>query len=133
MQNRHDNEIKFTRRAATAVLLGSFAALTASGAYAQKPPPPPIKGKIYPKAKDDRTPASRIIQLNPGQKKVDPKVLKTAPTIQQYAKIQAKKPKARPFQRQISPAPQLPIGKSAGVVRPGAPVKPSSTPVKPKK
>lgn len=132
MQKRYDTKSPGKRTTAT-LLLGAWVALAASGAYAQKPPPPPIKGKTYPKAKDDRTPPARVIQLNPGQKKVDPKVLKTAPTVYQFSKATAKKPKVRPAQRMISPAPPLPVGKSSGVVRPSAPAKRSTTPAKPKR
>ena len=132
MQKRSESKFPSTRTTA-AFLLGTLVTLAAGGAYAQKPPPPPIKGKTYPNAKDDRTPPARVIQLKPGQKKIDPKVLKAAPTVSQFVKAKAKNPKARPVQRQISPAPPLPVGKSVGVVRPGAPVKPLSTPAQPKR
>lgn len=132
MQNRYDSTSK-SKRAALAFLLGAFVAPAGSAAYAQKPPPPPIKGKTYPKAKNDRLPPARIIQLNPGQKKIDPKLLKAAPTVHQFVKAKAKKPKARPVQRQISPAPPLPVGKSAGVVRPAAPAQRVNASAKPKK
>lgn len=121
------------QRAAGVAFLGAFLALPGSGAHAQKPPPPPKPGKIYPQAKDDRTPPARVIRLNPGQKKIDPKLLKTAPTVAQYVKAQAKQPRPRPVQRQISPAPPLPVGKSTGIVRPLPPARPVRPPAKAKR
>ncbi len=68
------------------LLLGAVLAMVAGQVQAQKspppPPPPPKKGKVYPKAKDYGQPA-RILKLNPDQKKIDPKLLKTAPTVDQ--------------------------------------------------
>lgn len=82
---RHNQGVE-ARRLRSALLLGAMLALVAGHAQAQKsappPPPPPKKGKVYPKAKDYGPPA-RILKLDPEQKKIDLKLLKTAPTVNQ--------------------------------------------------
>src|SRR5688500_4621623 len=83
--------------AALFVLLGG-----AGAALGQGPPPaPPKDARKLPRQKPDTRPPPRIIRLKPGQTRITPDQLRSAPTPAQRAVQHRKNPTPRP----VKPAP----------------------------
>lgn len=89
------------------LLLGLALSAATTAALAQAAPPaPPKDAKKFRKAAAPPM-EGRVLHIEPGQKRVDPKVLKTAPTARQFAHRQKNAKAAKPG-RQLRPAARYP-------------------------